>query len=387
MKEFVIHAPRLFDGKTIRSEHYVAVRDGLIADVSTTKPSGTCIEFDADSILAPGFIDCQVNGGGGVMLNDEPAPETIATIANAHRKAGTTSFLPTLISDSRDRMRAAITAVDAAIKDGQQGVLGIHLEGPFLNPARKGIHRKERFVSVEQGDADLIASLENGVTMVTLAPECVPAEFITELTRRGVIVCAGHSNADCETIQTAYTNGVRGVTHLYNAMSQLNSRAPGVVGASLADDNSYAGLIADGHHVASAALRTALKAKGAHRLFLVSDAMVSFATELASFTLFGKDIYVSDGRLTNAEGTLAGAQIDITGAVRFMIEKVGASLEEALAMATSTPAAFLKLENRIGFIQSGLRADFTLLDKNLNVIDSWLAGQSFNEQQQAAKLN
>ncbi|MES2907206.1 MAG: N-acetylglucosamine-6-phosphate deacetylase [Pseudomonadota bacterium] len=373
---FAIHAPQLFDGEAMHSDAFVLVRNGVIADVVDEKPDVAVTSLPEGSILAPGFIDLQVNGGGGVMLNDDPSPKTIAKIAAAHLSFGTTSFLPTLISDTRDKMRAAIAAVDAAIAHGERSVIGIHLEGPFLNPERKGVHPQAHIIPARNDDAILLSVLKNGVTLVTLAPEKAPQGFIKELKQRGIIIAAGHTDATAEDIKTAFADGVTGFTHLYNAMSQLNSRAPGAVGACLSDDASFAGIIADGHHVSVEALRIALKAKTAQKLFLVSDAMASLGTEAKSFTLFGEDIHVADGRLATASGTLAGAQLDMASAVRFMVEKAGASIGEALMMATSTPACFIGLDQKIGRITAGLRADFVALDSKLQVVDTWLAGQN-----------
>ncbi len=374
MTDFSIHAPALFDGESLRHDISVHVKNGLIAEVTPGK-APNAIELKPGTLLAPGFIDTQVNGGGGVLLNDNPSPAAIATIAAAHRRFGVTSFLPTLISDTREKMKLAIAAVDAAIAQGQHSVLGIHLEGPFLNPARKGVHPESHLIKPEESDIELLSSLKNGATLVTLAPEMAPPGFISKLKQRGVIVAAGHTDASCEQIDTALQQGVTGFTHLYNAMSQLNSRAPGAVGACLADNNSFAGIIADGHHVAPAALRVALKAKSAAKLFLVSDAMSALGADMTEFSLFGRKVLVQKGKLVTEDGTLAGAQLDMASAVRYMNGKAGATIEEALSMATSTPAEFLGLAHKIGRIKPGLRADFVALDEKNQVRQTWLMGQ------------
>jgi N-acetylglucosamine-6-phosphate deacetylase len=383
--DFAIHASQLFDGDHIRKNASVLVKNGAILDVVSGKAQNA-ITLKEDALLAPGFIDCQVNGGDGVMFNDDPSPETIATIADAHRRFGVTSFLPTFISDTREKMRMAIAAVDEVISQGQLSVLGIHLEGPFLNPKRRGAHAQEHIAGARADDIDLLSSLKKGTTLVTLAPEVMPEGFISALKQRGIIICAGHTDARSEEIETALQQGVRGFTHLYNAMSQMTSRAPGAVGACLADSESFAGIIADGHHVSAEALRVALKSKTARKLFLVSDAMASFGTELKSFSLFGEKIYVERGRLSTASGTLAGAQLDIASAMRFMIKHAGATLNEALTMTSSTPATFLRLENKIGRIAPGLRADFIVLDASLSVSEYWVAGQNFSAQSLALNM-
>jgi N-acetylglucosamine-6-phosphate deacetylase len=366
-----LYASRLFDGEKICTDMSVIVKDGLVADVVAGKVAGA---NEINGLLSPGFIDCQVNGGGGVMLNDDPSPTTISKIAKAHLKRGTTSFLPTLISDTREKIKAAIGAADAAIAQKQTSVLGIHIEGPFLNVARRGVHPAAHIIEAQDDDIALLSSLKNGVTLVTLAPEEAPPGFIKQLAARGVIVNAGHTDATSGQIEAALKEGVRGFTHLYNAMSQMQQRAPSVVGAALADDQSFASIIADGHHVSVENLRVALKAKTAKKLFLVSDAMASLGAGEKSFNLFDETIHVEGGRLTTVAGTLAGAHIDMAGAVRFMAQQAGATLEQALMMATSTPASFLKLENRIGTIAPGCCADFVLLDEKLNVTDVWCAG-------------
>jgi N-acetylglucosamine-6-phosphate deacetylase len=372
--DFALHAPRLFDGENLSHDVSVLVSGGKVVEiVSGTAPGA--VSLKNGTLLAPGFVDCQVNGGGGVLLNDAPSPQTVAAIAHAHLKFGTTSFLPTLISDTREKMRAAINAVDAAIAQEQASVLGIHLEGPFLNPSRKGVHSEAHIIEPQMSDIGLLSSLENGVTLVTLAPEKAPPGFIRALKQRGVIISAGHTDASAEQIELSLKEGVTGFTHLYNAMSQMSSRAPGSVGAALADDASYAGIIADGRHVSVDALRVAFKAKTAKRLFLVSDAMASLGTCLKTFQLFGETIHVEQGRLATEKGTLAGAQLDMASAVRFMVQHAGVKIEEALMMATSTPANFLGLEKRIGRIAPNYRADLVALDANLQVADVWLVGE------------
>lgn len=372
--DVVLHATRLFDGEKLREDISVRVKDGKIGDVVSGKVSGA-LSLDKDAILSPGFIDCQVNGGGGVLFNDDPTPQGIATIAEAHRKLGTTSILPTLISDTREKIQTAIAAVDQAIAQKQSSILGIHIEGPFLNVARKGVHPASHIIEARDDDIALLSSLKNGVTVVTLAPEKVPSGFIKSLVAENVIVSAGHTDANAEQIEAALKEGVRGFTHLYNAMSQLQNRAPGAVGAALASDDAYAGIIADGHHVSVDALRVAFKAKGAGKLFLVSDAMASLGTNMKTFNLFGEAIRVESGRLATASGTLAGAQLSMAEAVRFLVSRVGVEMEDALTMATATPTSFLKLEHKVGHIARGVYANIVALDEGLNVTDVWARGQ------------
>jgi len=324
--------------------------------------------------LAPGFIDCQVNGGGGVLFNDAPTVDGIRRIAQAHRKFGTTGLLPTLISDDAATMRAAIAATRAAIRQGVPGVLGIHLEGPFLAPQRKGIHDDAKFRAPTAMDVDLIAATDAGRILVTLAPEQVAPQTIRALVERGVILSAGHTAATWAQTRAALDAGVRGFTHLYNAMSPLQSREPGAVGAALEDCTSWCGIIVDGHHVHPAALRVALAAKPRGKVFLVTDAMPPVGSDDAQFTLNGETITCRDGKCTNADGVLAGSALDMASAVRNAIAMLGVAADEALRMASAYPAAFLGLEKSHGRIAPDYAADLVALDADFGVRSTWIGG-------------
>jgi N-acetylglucosamine-6-phosphate deacetylase len=330
---------------------------------------------DLDGLmLAPGFIDCQVNGGGGVLFNDTPTVDGIACIAAAHRRFGTTGLLPTLISDDASVMRAAIDATRAAIRQGVPGVLGIHLEGPFLAPQRKGIHDADKFRVPTAEDVDLIAAADAGRVLVTLAPERVAPETIRALANRGVIIAAGHTAATYAQTRAALDAGTRGFTHLYNAMSPLQSREPGAVGAALEDRASWCGVIVDGHHVHPAALRVALAAKPRGKIFLVTDAMPPVGSDDEQFTLNGETITCRDGKCTNADGVLAGSALDMAGAVRNAIALLGVTADEALRMASAYPAAFLGLGKNHGRIAPGHAADLVALDADFAVRHTWIGG-------------
>ena len=325
--------------------------------------------------LVPGFIDCQVNGGGGVLFNDAPTVDTIRRIGDAHARFGTTGFLPTLISDDTGAMRSAIAAVDQAIDAHVPGVLGIHLEGPYLAPDRRGIHDAANFRIPDSADIELVSSLRHGRTLVTLAPERVGEHAILELTGRGVVVAAGHTAADYETMRIALAAGVRGFTHLFNAMTPLQSREPGVVGAALEDPASWCGLIVDGEHLHPAALRIALAAKPRGKIFLVTNAMPPVGSKQATFKLNGETITCRDGKCINSAGTLAGSALDMASAVRNTIAQGGVGLVEAVRMASTYPAEFLGLDATHGRIAAGCRADLVVLDDSLHVRETWIAGR------------
>ena len=323
--------------------------------------------------LAPGFIDLQVNGGGDVLFNDAPTPQTIRQIAAAHRRFGTTALLPTLISDSPARMKAAVAAVDE-LSAVEPGVIGIHLEGPFLSPEKAGVHAPGQIRQPTANDLDLITAPRRGVTLVTLAPEQVSPDFIEKLTKAGVRVALGHSMATYEQTREAIAAGLTGFTHLFNAMRGLDSREPGPIAAALESADVWYGLIVDGAHVAPAMLRLALR--GCGRPILVTDAMPPVGGTHPTFTLNGDKISVRDGRCTRQDGRLAGSCLDMASAVRNCVRLLGVSLTDALRFASTHPAEFLGLDTKLGRIAPGLRADLVAIDcKTIEVHHTWVAGE------------
>jgi N-acetylglucosamine-6-phosphate deacetylase len=325
-------------------------------------------------LLLPGFIDVQVNGGGGVLFNAEPTVEALAAIGAAHRKYGTTGFLPTLITDTAEVMRKALDAVDAAIEQGVPGVLGIHLEGPFLATARKGIHDAKLFRLPDADDIAAITRDRRGVVMLTLAVEEVPLDTIRQLSEAGVIVVAGHTAATYDTTRAALDAGVTGFTHLYNAMTPLGSREPGVVGAALDDPHSWCGLIVDGHHVHPVALRVAIAAKTKGKSVLVTDAMPPVGADSPEYVLNGQTIIARDGICQSDDGVLAGSALDMATGVRNLVNMVGLPLAEASRMASAYPAAWLGLDRTHGRLVAGQHADFAVLDDKLSVTETWISG-------------
>lgn len=356
----------------------LAIRDGRIEGVvAPADIAADARRHDLDGgLLVPGFIDTQVNGGGGVLFNDSPTVEAIAAIGAAHRPYGTTGFLPTLISDDLSVVDAAMRATEQAIASGVPGVLGVHIEGPFLNVKRKGIHDPDKFRVLDDEAVALLSSLDRGKTLVTLAPETTTPEMIARLVAAGVTVAAGHTNASYATTRKALDAGLTGFTHLFNAMSPLTSREPGVVGAALESTNAWAGVIVDGRHVDPATLRIALRTRPLDRFMLVTDAMPTVGMVDKSFDLQGRHIRVVDGVCVDDRGTLAGSDLDMAGAVRNAVSMLGLSLEDAVAIASRAPAAFLGLADERGTIASGQAADLVLLDDALNVRETWIDGQT-----------
>lgn len=371
---FTIAAPQLFDGTTMQGPAWVTCSDGVIERVGLGEAAHAVTALPPDAILAPGFIDIQVNGGGGVLLNDEPTETGVQRIVEAHRRSGTTGCLPTLITDRTDVLERLAAIAPEALQI--PGVLGFHLEGPALNKARKGIHLDSEIRMPNARDLAAMKSFGRcGRSMVTLAPECVPTLIIDGLLEAGLLISIGHSEATAALVMQAADRGVTGVTHLFNAMSQLTGREPGIVGATLDDERLFAGIICDGLHVDPASLRIAMRCKGRNRLMLVTDAMPLVGTEERSFLLQGRQITLQGERLTGADGTLAGAHLTMMQAVQNAVALLGIGIAGALTMASRTPAMFLGLGSQLGSIAPGYRADLVAFNSKYEVIETWVAGQ------------
>ncbi|KXF76433.1 N-acetylglucosamine-6-phosphate deacetylase [Paramesorhizobium deserti] len=377
---FALTAPRIFDGERWLHDKALILRDGLIEAVVARNavPTGIRTISVHDGMIVPGFIDLQVNGGGGVLLNEQPDLDAIRTICAAHAKFGTVGLLPTLITDTREITAATIAAGEEAAREKVPGFLGLHLEGPHLSVKRKGTHHPALIRPME--DADLARLIEARkhlpVLLTTVAPENTTNEQIEALAAAGIIVSLGHSDCAYSSIADATRAGASVVTHLFNAMSPLGHREPGMVGAALDLGSLNVGLIADGFHVDPAAIRIALRAKtGPGHIFLVTDAMSTIGTDMTSFTLNGRMIYRADGRLTLEDGTLAGADLDMISAVRFMHRVIGLPLEEALRMASLYPAQSIGVGDELGTLRKGMRASFLHLDDELDVKRTVIDGQ------------
>lgn len=333
-------------------------------------PEGEIVGLEG-RLLVPGFVDLQVNGGGDVLLNDDPDAATMARIADAHLRFGTTSLMPTLISDQLEKAAAAIAALN---ETEIPGVIGLHLEGPFLSPERKGLHDASVFRPMDEAAVALVSSLRRGRMILTVAPEVVPPATIARLTAGGVIVCAGHSAATYDQVRGALDAGLAGFTHLFNAMSPLESRAPGMVGAALEEPNAWCGVIVDNHHVHPAALKIAIAAKPPGSIILVTDAMPPVGGASDSFVFGGERITCRDGRCAN-DRTLAGSCLDMATAVRNTVRHLGVDLAEACRMASLYPARALGLDHQIGQIAPGFRADLVALNDRMEVERVWRGGE------------
>lgn len=376
---YAITGAVIFDGENWHENAALVVEHGTVKSIQATSALTADIrrvEMNGGK-LVPGFIDVQVNGGGGVLLNDGPSIDAIRTICDAHFAFGTTALLPTLITDTPETTAAAIAASKAAAQDKVAGFIGLHLEGPHLSVSHKGTHDPKLIRPMD--DADLIAIIEAvqeiPVLLTTVAPETVPPEKIKAMVDAGVIVSLGHSGASYEMAIAAREAGASMVTHLFNAMSQLGHRSPGVVGATLQSGELSAGLIADGFHVDKASMSIALRAKqGPAKIFLVTDAMSTIGTDITSFTLNGRTITRAGGRLTLEDGTLAGADLDMISAVRFVHQQLGLTLDESLRMASLYPAQSIRIDHTHGRLLPGYEANIVHLTENLDVDHVWIGG-------------
>lgn len=382
MTLYALTGPRLFTGERFLDDHALLIEGAMIVDLVPcgALPPGLAVHRRGPGLLVPGFIDAQVNGGGGVLFNATPTPGALARLAHAHARYGTTALLPTFITDDAETMGAAVGAVRAALNAETPGVIGIHLEGPFLSKTRKGAHDPSLIRPLTDAEAEALLGTGVPTLLLTLAPETVPPALISKLAAGGIIVSLGHTEATYEAAMAAADAGARGVTHLFNAMSPLSHRAPGVVGAALTHSGLWAGIIADGHHVHPAALATALRAKrGPGKLFLVTDAMPTAGDSAGEFHLNGRLVTRQNGVLTLPDGTLAGSDLTMDAALRFTIANLGVGLDEALRMASLYPAQFLGLDRARGRLAPGYRADYVHLAPDLSVEQVWIGGATVRD--------
>ena len=374
-----ITGARIFDGETWHEGKALVVENGKVAGIhpESALPAGIEKVAGDGKLVVPGFIDLQVNGGGGVLLNHQQDVEAIRTICAAHAKFGTTALLPTLITDTFEVRARTIAAGIAARKAGVPGFLGLHLEGPHLSVARKGVHDPSLIRPMDEADLQALLGCADAfeALMVTVAPENTTIEQVSALAKAGIVVSLGHTDVGYQTVKAYAQAGARTITHLFNAMSQLGNREPGVVGAALDIGSLYAGLIADGFHVDPASMGTALRAKrGPGKIFLVTDAMSTIGSDQTGFFLNGREIFRKDGRLALADGTLAGADIDMLSSVRFAHEKLDISLEETLRMASVYAAEAMRVDDHKGRLTAGYDADFVVLTEGLDLTATYIGG-------------
>ena len=372
---------QIFCGERFYDDHALLVEGKSIVDIvdkNNTPDNFNKIELD-QGILAPGFIDLQVNGGGGVLFNNSPNKESLNTIIKAHQFFGTTSVMPTVISDSLEVLEQCITTVTEEIKNNSS-LLGIHIEGPFFNTKYRGVHQKQYISTINSDYLNLFESLKGFPVMLTLAPECISSQQLKHLTSLGIKTLAGHSDATYDELDDAIKNGLDGFTHLFNAMGQISAREPGVVGSALHFENTFASIIVDLHHVHPSLIQLAYQLKPKGKLFFISDSMATINHGKPSFELYDEVVNESDGRLVNSEGKLAGSSITQIDAVKNAYQKCNIPLNQALAMASRYPAEYLGIENHLGSLKPGYRADLVHFDSNFKVHNTWVSGKQINRE-------
>lgn len=366
-----IYAKQLFDGSHFHTDQVLTVQQGVIIAIDqNTAEYDHCLH----GLVVPGFIDLQVNGGGGVLFNAATNVAGIKTIMQAHAQYGTTAMLPTLITDTVEVMEQAADAIAKSIKEQVPGIIGVHFEGPHLSVAKKGAHSEEYIRKISEAEWRVLSRQDLGKVIVTVAPENVLPEDIEKMATLGIHVCLGHTNADFKTAQKAIEAGASGFTHLFNAMSPMQGREPGVVGSALLNDHASCGLIVDGHHVDYHSCQLALKTKPQGKLILVTDAMPPVGTNDIEFSFFNRTVHLSNGKLTSTTGELAGSILDMATAVRNSVKFLNVSLDEALRMASEYPANYINVKNK-GHLRINSQADFVELNDDQQVLSTWINGQ------------
>lgn len=377
MTKIRFHAQRLFDGQAFLNDQVLTIVDG---EITTIDQDTSQVDVIATGLVVPGYIDLQVNGGGGVLFNDSPSVGNLKKIMAAHARFGTTAMMPTLITDKLAVMQQAADAIAQAISEGVPGIVGIHFEGPHLSIEKKGTHCADYIRSISDDEWQILSRQDLGQIIVTLAPENISPDDVKRMVDLGIKVCLGHTNADYQTAQQSIDAGASGFTHLFNAMSPLQGREPGVVGAALLNNQTSCGLIVDGFHVDYASCKLAIQAKPQGKIFLVTDAMPPVGTDQTQFALYDRTVYVDNGKLTSTTGELAGSSLDMASAVKNTHHKLGIELGEAIRMASLYPAEYLYQNTAIirGELKQGKQADMVVLNDDLSVRETWISGEKIS---------
>ena len=368
--DFIEHKALLIDGQNIAG---IVNEDDIPTDFEAQKLDG--------GILSPGFIDLQVNGGGGKLFNNSPDNESLNTIISAHQYFGTTSIMPTVISDSLNILQKCTDTISNEIKNNHS-LLGIHIEGPFFNVKYRGVHQKQYINTINASYLNLFETLDKFPVMLTLAPECISIKQLKHLKSLGFKILAGHTDANYDQLEEAVKYGLDGFTHLFNAMGQISAREPGVVGSAFDFDETSASIIVDLHHVHPSLINLSFKQKPKGKLFFVSDSMATINHGEPSFELYDEVVSESNGRIINSEGKLAGSSITQIDAIKNAYQKCSIPLESAISMATLYPAEYLGVSDYIGQLKKGYRADLAHFDSNFHVQNVWLAGKQIKEDPQ-----
>ena len=365
--DFIEHKALLIDGQNIAG---IVNEDDIPTDFKVQKLDG--------GILSPGFIDLQVNGGGGKLFNNSPDNESLNTIISAHQYFGTTSIMPTVISDSLNILQKCTDTISNEIKNNHS-LLGIHIEGPFFNVKYRGVHQKQYINTINASYLSLFEKLDKFPVMLTLAPECISIKQLKHLKSLGFKILAGHTDASYDQLEEAIKYGLDGFTHLFNAMGQISAREPGVVGSALDFDKTSASIIVDLHHVHPSLINLSFKLKPKGRLFFVSDSMATINHGEPSFELYDEVVSESKGRIINSEGKLAGSSITQIDAIKNAYQKCNIPLASAISMATLYPAEYLGVADHIGQLKKGCRANLTHFDSDFHVHNVWLAGKQIKK--------
>ena len=378
-----ITGSKLFNGIDFIEHKVLLIDDQHIAGIVNEDaiPTEFQVKKLEGGILSPGFIDLQVNGGGGKLFNNSPDKESLNTIISAHQYFGTTSIMPTVISDSLNILQKCTDTISNEI-DNNHSLLGIHIEGPFFNVKYRGVHQKQYINTINASYLNLFETLDKFPVMLTLAPECISIKQLKHLNSLGFKILAGHTDANYDQLEEAVKYGLDGFTHLFNAMGQISAREPGVVGSAFDFDETSASIIVDLHHVHPSLINLSFKQKPKGKLFFVSDSMATINHGEPSFELYDEVVSESNGRIINSEGKLAGSSITQIDAIKNAYQKCSIPLESAISMATLYPAEYLGVSDYIGQLKKGYRADLAHFDSNFHVQNVWLAGKQIKEDPQ-----